>query len=64
MLTSGCLISRYCSTKTGGRGVAAGATWRRQVVYRCAQRRDRLRPVLRLRLRPVLRPVLRLVIRW
>jgi hypothetical protein len=59
MLTSWCLVLQRCSTTTGRRGVAAGETRRLLVVYRCAHRRDRPRP-LRLRLRPVLR----LVIRW
>jgi hypothetical protein len=61
MLTSGYLALRRCSTTTGGRGVAAGAVRRRLGVYRCAHRRDRLRPP-RLRLR--LLPALRLVSRW
>jgi hypothetical protein len=62
MLTSECLALRRCSTTTGDRGVAAGAVRRRLDVHRCAHRRDRLRPLLRLRLR--LLPALRLVSRW
>lgn len=51
---SGCLFLWRCSRTTGSRRVVR----RRLVVYRCAHRRDRLRPWLRPR------PVLRLVTRW